>query len=202
MVPFWIEWFHLPAWPPNLEPGSKLQSYKIQAWNYERLISRGLDGVCIFEPGLRTKLPNSLWQKKILLTFCNIRVLRHSFLHSLIHQMSGPFQTHHHAQLRLLMEQKGSGFPQSRTWGKLTEFHYEQGQKCLSCLDEYFVFCFLLPKETWSLNVICRKYQVFSYKQGTFLHLPPVHLFPDLYLDTFDWVSLDVNYTTLFQEIE
>lgn len=120
--------------------------------------------------------------------------------------MSGPFQTHHHAQqetqLRLLMEHKGSGFPQSRTWGKLTEFYYEQGQKCLSCLDEYFVFCFLLPKETWSLNVICRKYQVFSYKQGTFLHLPPVPLFPDLYLDTFDWVSLGVNYTTLFEETE
>lgn len=42
---FWSKLFYLPAQVPSLEPGSKLQSYRIQAWNYECLISIGLDFV-------------------------------------------------------------------------------------------------------------------------------------------------------------
>lgn len=72
------------------------------------------------------------------------------------------------------------------TWRKLTELYYERGQKCPYCLDEYFVICFPLSKETWCLNVIWSKYQVFSYMRGTSLHLPPVHLFPDFYLAAFE----------------
>lgn len=49
MVPFWTAWFHLPARVPNLEPGSKWQSYRIRAWKYKCLISHGLDFVCNFK---------------------------------------------------------------------------------------------------------------------------------------------------------
>lgn len=45
MVPFWTEWFHLPARVPNLEPGGKWQSYQTRAWKYECLLSPGLDSV-------------------------------------------------------------------------------------------------------------------------------------------------------------
>lgn len=78
MVPFWIEWFHLPARVPNLEPGSKLQSYGSQAWNSECLISHGLGFICL-QTSSETESPNFLCQK-IHLTFCNIYGWSHSFI--------------------------------------------------------------------------------------------------------------------------
>lgn len=81
-----VERFHLPAQVPILEPGSKLQSYRIQAWNYKCLIFRGLDFIYVFKPEPMTKFPIFL-QQKIHLKFCNIHIFDHLFFHSLIRQI-------------------------------------------------------------------------------------------------------------------
>lgn len=64
------------------------------AWNYERLISHGLDFICIFKPGPRNKFPIFL-QQKIHLTFCSILVSGHLVLHSLVHQLWRLLHTYH-----------------------------------------------------------------------------------------------------------
>lgn len=91
---------------------------------------------------VRTKFPN-FFQWKIRLTFCNIHVLRHSFF---VHSSNMGSHTCHHAQaemqLRLLMEENEYGFPRLEARGKLSGFYCEQGQKCLSYLDDYFFICF------------------------------------------------------------
>lgn len=40
------------------------------------------------------------------------------------------------------MEENEYGFPQLEARGKLAGFYCEQGQKCHSYLDDYFIICF------------------------------------------------------------
>lgn len=154
---------------------------------------------------VRTKFPNFL-QQKIHLTFCNIHVLGHSFLHLLTRQIWARSHTYHHPQaemqLSLLMGQNEYGFQGQNEYG----FPGERGQDLLWARPKMpllpgWLFRYLLPWawETWPLNVIWSKCQVFSYNWSTSFHLPPVHLFTDFYLALFDWVSLGVKDAMLFQ---
>ena len=156
MAPFWMEWFHLPAQLFNWDPGNKLYSYRIQAWNYECGIFHGLDFIVyVLKQGGGQNPPNFL-QPKIHLTFCNIHGFSYLFIHSFIHQTWGLVHIHYHAwemQLRFLVEQN-TGFPCVEDWGRLTEFYYEQSQKCLGYLDDNFVISFPFSWKNWPLNVI------------------------------------------------